>query len=133
MHKFCFSILVFIIIVTVNLPIYCNNIYWTKEPDIAVTTSSNIVNKVDIESESAILIEQNSGKVLFEKNSHEKLRPASVTKVMSILLIMEALDSGKINLEDKVPCSQKASDMGGSQKLFVLLLLMIVLMLWQNI
>lgn len=55
------------------------------------------------------------GEVLFEKNSHEQLRPASVTKVMSILLIMEALDRGDITLETQVPCSEKASSMGGSQ------------------
>ena len=46
---------------------------------------------------------------------HEQLRPASVTKVMSLLLIMEALDSGQITLEDKVPCSETAAGMGGSQ------------------
>jgi D-alanyl-D-alanine carboxypeptidase (penicillin-binding protein 5/6) len=46
---------------------------------------------------------------------HEKLRPASVTKVMSLLLIMEALDNGQITLQDKVPCSERASKMGGSQ------------------
>ena len=55
------------------------------------------------------------GKILYEHNCHEQLRPASVTKVMSILLIMEALDSNKISLTDKVPCSENASNMGGSQ------------------
>lgn len=64
---------------------------------------------------SAILIEQNSGQVLYEHNSHEQLRPASVTKIMSILLIMDALDSGKISLTDQVPCSENARSMGGSQ------------------
>lgn len=68
-----------------------------------------------LESESAILIEQSTGKILYEHNSHEILRPASVTKVMSILLIMEALDSGQISLTDKIPCSENASNMGGSQ------------------
>jgi len=53
-------------------------------------------------SKSAILIEQSTGKVLFEKNSNEKLSPASMTKVMSMLLIMEAIDSGKLSLEDDV-------------------------------
>lgn len=72
-------------------------------------------NSLNLESESAILIEQNSGQILYEHNSHEQLRPASVTKVMSVLLIMEAIDSGKITLEDKVPCSSNASSMGGSQ------------------
>lgn len=46
---------------------------------------------------------------------HEKLRPASVTKVMTILLIMEAIDSGKLSLDDKIPCSENATSMGGSQ------------------
>lgn len=55
------------------------------------------------------------GEILFEKNSHEQLRPASVTKVMSILLIMEALDRGDIALDTQIPCSEKASSMGGSQ------------------
>ena len=78
----------------------------------ATTTSENSLN---LESGGAILIEQHSGQVLYEHNSHEKLRPASVTKVMSILLIMEALDSGQISLTDKVPCTEDAAAMGGSQ------------------
>ena len=72
-------------------------------------------NSLNLESGSAILIEQTTGKVLYAHNSHEKLRPASVTKVMSILLIMEALDSGKITLRTGIPCSEKAHSMGGSQ------------------
>lgn len=80
-----------------------------------VETSSTPISGLELKCESAILIEQSSGKVLYEKNSHEQLRPASVTKIMSILLIMESLDSGIISLTDKVPCSQAASDMGGSQ------------------
>ncbi len=72
-------------------------------------------DELNLECESAILIEQNSGQVLYEKNMHEQLRPASVTKLMSILLIFEALESGQIKLDDKVPCSQNAASMGGSQ------------------
>lgn len=72
-------------------------------------------NFLNLESGSAILVEQNSGKILYEHNIHESLRPASVTKIMSILLIMEALDSGKISLTDQVPCSENARNMGGSQ------------------
>ncbi len=60
-------------------------------------------------------MDQKTGSILYEYNSHEKLRPASVTKLMTILLIMEALDNGTISLEDTVPCSEKASSMGGSQ------------------
>ena len=63
----------------------------------------------------AVLIEMNSGTVLYDHNMHEKLRPASVTKVMTILLIMEAIDSGRLSYTDKIPCSENASNMGGSQ------------------
>lgn len=72
-------------------------------------------NFLNITSGSAILMDQKTGQVLYEYNSHEKLRPASVTKVMTILLIMEALDNGEISLDTPIPCSQKASSMGGSQ------------------
>ena len=72
-------------------------------------------NSLNLESGAAILIEQKKGQVLYEHNVHEKLRPASVTKVMSLLLIMEALDSGQIALADKVPCTEDAAGMGGSQ------------------
>ena len=78
-------------------------------------TTANTQNDLKLESGGAILIEQHSGQVLYEHNMHEKLRPASVTKVMSILLIMEAVDSGKISLTDKVPCTEDAAAMGGSQ------------------
>ena len=72
-------------------------------------------DEINLECESAILIEQNSGQVLYEKNAHEQLRPASVTKLMTILLTFEVLEAGQIKLEDKVPCSQNAASMGGSQ------------------
>ena len=74
-----------------------------------------IENYLNLESESAILIELQTGQVLFEKDIHKQLRPASVTKIMSLLLIMEALDRGDITLETQVPCSEHASSMGGSQ------------------
>ncbi len=60
-------------------------------------------------------MEQSTGTILYEHNSHEQLKPASVTKVMTILLIMEALDNGVISLDDRVACSEEASKMGGSQ------------------
>lgn len=82
--------------------------------NIQKETSSNS-SSLNLDCGAAILIEQNSGKILYEQNAHEQLRPASVTKVMTILLIMEALDSGRISLTDKVPCSSNASAMGGSQ------------------
>ncbi len=69
----------------------------------------------NLKSKSAILMDANTGKVLYEKNSHEELPPASVTKVMTMLLVMEALDSGKIKTTDKVVTSEHAYDMGGTQ------------------
>ncbi len=83
----------------------------------ALETSAQIKNTVtlDLNSEAAILIEEDSGTILYSKNEHEKLRPASVTKVMTLLLIMEAIDRGEIKLDDRVPCSEKARKMGGSQ------------------
>ena len=66
-------------------------------------------------SKSSILLETSTGKIIYENNSHEKLAPASMTKIMSMLLIMEAIDSKKISLDDDVVISKNASDMGGSQ------------------
>ena len=64
---------------------------------------------------SAILIERDTGKVLYEKNSNESLPPASMTKIMTMLLIMEALDEGKLSYDEKVRASEYAASMGGSQ------------------
>jgi len=69
----------------------------------------------DLNAKSAILIDAGTGKVLYEKNSHEKLPPASVTKIMTMLLVMEAIENKQITLEDKVTISEHASSMGGSQ------------------
>lgn len=68
-----------------------------------------------INAGSGILIEYSTGKVLFEKNSNDKMAPASMTKVMTMLLIEEAIEEGKISLNDMVPISSNASSMGGSQ------------------
>ena len=66
-------------------------------------------------AKSAILIDSASGKVLFEKNADEKLAPASMTKLGSMLMIMEAIDNGNLKLDDKVTISEEAANMGGSQ------------------
>ena len=114
----CFILLYTFFIIPVSFS-YTDSMYvWSNYSDsISASTIETDTTPVDLalESGAAILIEQTTGKILYEHNSHEKLRPASVTKVMSILLIMEALDSGKITLTDKVPCSENAANMGGSQ------------------
>ncbi len=66
-------------------------------------------------SRSAILIDYDTLEIIYEKNITEKLPPASMTKIMSMLLVMEAVDSGKISLDDEVLISENASSMGGSQ------------------
>jgi D-alanyl-D-alanine carboxypeptidase (penicillin-binding protein 5/6) len=71
--------------------------------------------KLAEKASSAILIERDTGEVMFEKNSHEKLPPASMTKIMTMLLIMEAIDKGSIAYDDTVRTSEYAASMGGSQ------------------
>ena len=110
------TIILFILITIFTYPVKAYYIpIWSDFNDSIETSSSNSDNYLNLESESAILIEESTGKILYEKNSHEKLRPASVTKIMTILLTMEALDNGDITLDTKIPCSENASNMGGSQ------------------
>ncbi len=86
--------------------------------EIPIDTTVNdavIGTKLDIKAKSAILMEVNTGKILYEQNADEKLPPASITKIMSLLLVMEAIDSGKMSLEDVITASEHACSMGGSQ------------------
>ena len=71
--------------------------------------------ELDIDGKSALLMDVATGTILYEKNAHEALAPASVTKVMTMLLIMEAIDSGKIGWDDMVTASESAAAKGGSQ------------------
>ena len=71
--------------------------------------------ELDLDGKSALLMDVATGTILYEKNAHEALAPASVTKVMTMLLIMEAIDSGKIGWEDMVTASESAAAKGGSQ------------------
>ena len=71
--------------------------------------------ELDVKAKSALLMDIATGTILYEQNSHEALAPASVTKVMTMLLIMEALDAGKIRWEDSVTASEAAAAKGGSQ------------------
>lgn len=72
---------------------------------------------MSVEAKSALLLEPTTGKVVYEKNADEKFAPASVTKVMTMLLAMENIDSGKMKITDKVTCSENAKKMGGSTML----------------
>lgn len=70
---------------------------------------------MDIDGKSALLMDYGSGEIIYAKNEHEKLAPASITKVMTLLLAMEALEMGKISLADEVVISEYAASMGGTQ------------------
>lgn len=127
MRKFVLTFIIFIFVLSFTTISLCydtsSSYIWSSDYSATLETSSSINtsinvednNSLNLESGSAILIEQSTGQVLYSHNSHEKLRPASVTKVMSILLIMEQIDSGKLSYTDQIPCSENARSMGGSQ------------------
>lgn len=115
MKKAISFFILFIMINTCTFAFYSTIPVWYDGENIAEVNADDADNFLNLESESAILVESTTGEILYDKNSHEILRPASVTKIMSILLIMEALDRGDISLETQVPCSEAASSMGGSQ------------------
>lgn len=81
-------------------------------PAYAIETLSD--DAIEISAPSAMLMEKVTGEVIYEKNSHERIPPASVTKVMTLLLIIEAIDRGDISLEDTVIASARAASFGGS-------------------
>ncbi len=129
MHKNIGIVLIAIIIINCFI-----SIVYAEEKKTSMPTFAIVEEKEDIEtvksieakpavmqanfnfaSKSQILMEMSTGKVIYENNADEKAYPASVTKIMTILLIMEAIDSGKISYDDKVTCSENAASMGGSQ------------------
>ena len=81
-------------------------------PVYAINTLTD--DDIDISAPSAILMEKVTGEVIYEKNSHERMPPASVTKVMTMLLIVEAVERGDISLDDTVIASERAASFGGS-------------------
>ncbi|MDF2542056.1 MAG: hypothetical protein K0S47_1774 [Herbinix sp.] len=83
--------------------------------DEAVEAATTVDTGLELASPSAVLIEGSTGQIIYEKDKDEQLKPASVTKVMTLLLIFEALDSGQIKLTDEVSVSEHAASMGGSQ------------------
>ncbi len=76
---------------------------------------SDIGTKLDIKAKSAILLEPHTGQILYEQNADEQLPPASITKIMPLLLVMEAIERGDLSLETVVNASEHACSMGGSQ------------------
>ena len=76
--------------------------------------AASALSEEEVKAPAAVLMEAQTGRVLYEKNPHEKRPCASITKVMTLLLVMEALDAGKISLTDTVTTSAHAASMGGS-------------------
>jgi D-alanyl-D-alanine carboxypeptidase (penicillin-binding protein 5/6) len=111
-------LLVLVLLIMFILPsaIFASNIKSSK-PDIdgVIPVTAMVDSKMELESPSAVLMEGSTGTILFEKNKDEKLKPASITKIMTLLLIFEALDAGQISLTDEVSVSEHAASMGGSQ------------------
>ncbi len=83
--------------------------------EVAINAPEGSEPDLSLECKSAILMEAGTGKVIYEQNADEALPPASVTKVMTLLLVMEAIEEGKIKLDDTVRTSAHAASMGGSQ------------------
>lgn len=121
LKKFFYILFIFQFMLYIPSRIYSASYIWSSFNDITSEVSADLSstddtsNPLNLDCGSCILIEQTTGKVLYSYNSHEKLRPASVTKLMSIYLIMEAIENGKLSYDTKIPCSTKAESMGGSQ------------------
>lgn len=119
MRKIVSLILVFSFILSINVSgktvsSECD----TKDLEVALSTKTEktaIGTTLEIKAKSAVLLEPYTGKILYEKNPDEKLPPASITKIMSLLLVMEALERGDFTLETSVTASEHACSMGGSQ------------------
>lgn len=84
---------------------------------ITIMTMTSIASyaEIDMKSKSSLLMDSSSGKIIYAKNEHERLFPASITKIMTLLIVMESIENGKITLQDEVQISEHASNMGGTQ------------------
>lgn len=96
---------------------------WAREPDVAAASDlifaqadgGSTAGGPDLQSPSGILMEASTGQVIYEKEGDQKRSPASITKIMTLILIFDALESGKIQMTDQVVTSARAKSMGGSQ------------------
>lgn len=126
-RRLCLVLCIIMCIITSTVGAGAANIQEaTYETDVSITSieidkdekneeTAAETPKFTVDAKSAILIEAETGKVLYAFNENEPLPIASITKIMTMLLVMEAIDTGKINLTDKVTVSAHASRMGGSQ------------------
>lgn len=114
---------ILILILTFNLMIIPNKVHaeevYDDSTELYEEWSLEVFQEggIEVEARSALLMEPTTGKILYENNIDEKFAPASVTKIMTMLLVMEAIDNGKISIDDKVTVSENAKKMGGSTML----------------
>lgn len=94
----------------IKTPAYAEQQTQTSDKGAALSSS--------ITAPGAVLMEASTGTIIFEKDSHTKRHPASITKIMTLILIFEALEQGRIHLDDTVTVSEHAASMGGSQVFF---------------
>ena len=94
--------------------IICVSLCFSLMLTVLFPVKVNALSVDSVTAPSAVLMETSTGKILFEKNSHDKRACASVTKVMTLLLVFEAIDDGKLSLDDTITASEHASSMGGS-------------------
>jgi len=97
MNNFKGPVIILLLFVLISLPVLA------EQPDFELTASSSLLMEVD------------TGEILFSKNEHHKLPPASMSKIMTMILVMEAVEDGRANLGDKILVSERAASMGGSQ------------------
>lgn len=107
MKRISACILIFVLIMSMSTPLYADG--------GAPMAETGNQNTMDVNAESAVLMDFNTGSILYAKNENTALPPASVTKIMTLLLIMEAVKSGKLSYDTEISVSESAASMGGSQ------------------
>ncbi len=112
MKKIISSFLVSLLLITSSMPLVCASTSYN--PSVEEKEGKSSSDNFNLDCRSAVLIEPSSGKVIYEYNPHEKLSPASVTKVMTMLLTIEGANKGSFKLSDKVTISDRSMSMGGS-------------------
>lgn len=114
MNKYVTFSILFVFFLVLTSPILGEA---TESKEVSSERNSNNSNEINLASDakSAILMEKDTGTIIFNKNSDERLPPASVTKLMTLLLVMEALDKNELALDETIRISENASSMGGSQ------------------
>lgn len=114
-QKFLVVMLIFVTASNVFSFSYIYNVSKKATDQSSISTVAPLTPSFTFQSKAQVLMEPTTGAILYANNENEKLLPASVTKIMSLLLIMESIDNGKLSYTDVITCSKSASGLGGSQ------------------